>query len=350
MVRSNSLRGNPFGEVEEKLSRTFSLSSSEASSEYDDRYEGAAASVVEAFIDEETAAEEQSLIEASFHCNALTMANLVIPPDLRVPLEKLHVPRRASGFFMESMVRRDETKTRFIMYKQSTKDAQPIFCAQKYPPSDGGQILIKSVHSETHKNEDDYWYSGCNGTATPILGSLKKRNPLRKAKLDMNPYAATTTTTYELVLHESATIAAVSSTPPTINSNNNKMSNSKKSPPLVVATIDYEQISRARYFVEGGRPRSASVSILGKDCGAETKEPHQRSNGQKVLDFGGRGRETSSKNTQLVRCGSSRESSASASNCCLQMVKWKDNEFNLDFGAPFDAFHAFAFALAQFDF
>ena len=84
----------------------------------------------------------------------------------------------------------------------------------------------------------------------------------------------------------------------------------------------------------------------------ETKRPNQEANGQKVMDFGGRGLETSSKNTQLVVYGDNnrRLDFDDSDGCCLQMVKWKENEFNVDFGSPFDAFHAFAFALAQFDY
>lgn len=340
MIRSDSSRGNLFGNIDKKISRTFSLSSSEADDEDNDRFEGAV--VVEGFADEGTSNAERRIVKTDFgnnHATATTIASLLLPPDLRVPFEKAHVRRRASGFFMESMIRRDETKTRFIMYQQSTKEARPIFCAQKYPPSDGGHILIKSVHNNINSNRIEDAGSYNNATIT-ILGSLvkkKKQNPNEKNK-NKKKIAATTTITYELILHEPA-VAAAATKKASLQTSSNNINKS----PLVVATIDYEQVSRARYFLEGGFPRCAKVEILGKECGwVETKEPNQRSNGQKVLDFGGRGRETSSKNTQLV--------SNNDGGCCLQMVKWKDHEFNLDFSQPFDAFHAFAFALAQFDF
>ena len=328
-VRSNSSRGNLFGNIDEKISRTFSISSSEADNEDNDRFNA-----------------ERSIVKSAVN-NHATIASLVRPPDLRVPFEKAHVQRRASGFFMESMIRRDETKTRFIMYHQSTEEARPIFCAEKYPPSNGGQILIKSIH------EDD---GSFNNDAITIMGTLVKRKKQKQTHKEKNKnknhFSATTTTTYELILHEPATAAATATTTTTTTGKASPQmtSNHRNKTPLVVATIEYEQVSRARYFLEGGFPRCAKIKILGKEgCGggAETKEPNQRSNGQKVLDFGGRGRETSSKNTQLVRAGGSDDSDG---DCCLQMVKWKDHEFNLDFSQPFDAFHAFAFALAQFDF
>jgi hypothetical protein len=322
MARSSSSRGNLFSNIDEKISRTFSISSSEADNEDNDRFYA-----------------ERSIVKAATN-NHATISSIVLPPDLRVPFEKAHIQRRASGFFMESMIRRDETKTRFIMYHQSTKEARPIFCAEKYPPSDGGQILIKSIHEDGNS---------LNNNSMTIMGTLVKKKKQKKARKEKNKnknhFSATTTTTYELILHEPATAASAATA--TKKATLQTTSNHRNKSPLVVATIDYEQVSRARYFLEGGFPRCAKIKIFGKEScggGAETKEPNQRSNGQKVLDFGGRGRETSSKNTQLVRVG------GSDGDCCLQIVKWKDHEFNLDFSQPFDAFHAFAFALAQFDF
>ena len=317
MFRQNSSRGSLFPKIDEKISRTFSLSSSDCEDDLDYRDDG--------FNDE----KHKNIDETSLQY--LSSDNSMFPPDLRVLLEKSHVQRKASGFSMETMIRRDETKTRFVMYLQSTEGAYPMFCAQKY---DGGQIIIKSMNDDEKKSS---YNSGGNAT---ILGSLVK-NKKKKTKNNKNSnlYTATTTTCYELLLHESVSTTELSL-------NNPCYQIPKKSPPLVVATIDYEQMSKARYLIEGSKPRRASVSILGRESmRAETRTPHQDSKGQKTLDFGGRGLETSSKNTQLVVCDGDDDDSP-----CLQMVKWKDREFNLDFNPPFDAFHAFAFALAQFDF
>jgi hypothetical protein len=72
----------------------------------------------------------------------------------------------------------------------------------------------------------------------------------------------------------------------------------------------------------------------------ETKEPYCRGGGQRALDFRGRGREPSRKNMQLQD---------GEGNVILQMVKWDKDQFHVDFSPPLDAFHAFGFALAQFD-
>ncbi len=315
VFRSNSSRGSLFPKtIDGKIARTFSLSSSDCD---DDR--------VERFDDEENRLVEETTVKS------LSSTNRILAPDLRVPLEVSHVPRKLSGFFMETMIRRDETKTRFIMYLQSTEGAHPIFCAQKY---DGGQIIIKSVRDS---DEDDTYSNYNSGKPALILGSLVKKK--RKKTTNKN-----STKCYELLLHESVDESSL---------NDPSYQIPKKTPPLVVATIDYEQMSKARYLIEGSKPRHASVSILGRECmRVEMRTPNQQSNGQKVLDFGGRGLESSSKNAQLViRNGNSADDNIiDEESPCLQMVKWKDHEFNLDFSAPFNAFHAFAFALAQFDF
>lgn len=328
IFRSNSSRGSLFPKttstIDGKISRTFSLSSSDCDDDRFDRFDD----------------EENRLVEET-SVRSLSSINQILPPDLRVPLEISHVPRKASGFFMETMIRRDETKTRFVMYLQSTEGAHPIFCAQKY---DGGQIIIKSVHDS---NDDEIYPNHNNSSGPPILGSLvkkKKRKKTTNNNKNANIYTATSTICYELLLHESVDESSL---------NDPSYQIPKKTPPLVVATIDYEQMSKARYLIEGSRPRRASVSILGREyMRAEMRIPNQQSNGQKVLDFGGRGLETSSKNTQLVirNDGCNDSCVIYEESPCLQMVKWKDHEFNLDFSAPFNAFHAFAFALAQFDF
>ncbi len=299
LIRSNSSRGSVFGTLEKDISHTFSMSSNDDDDEI---------CPTETFYDEEV--EDDPLIEPNNHR---------FIPDLQVPLEKARVPREASRFAVETMVRRDETKTQFVMYLQSTEGAYPIFCAQKHP--DGGQFLIKSVDSTYEVEEHPSSLSDATAPAA-ILGSLVKKKTRHCV-------------TYELLLHEQG--ANLDACPPL-----------ETSDPLVVATMDYDQAGKARYLLEGSKPRRARISILGKESMlVETKRPNQEANGQKVMDFGGRGLEKSSKNAKLAICPNDDED---LDACCLQMVKWKENEFNVDFGSPFDAFHAFAFALAQFDY
>eukprot|EP00536_Pseudo-nitzschia_multiseries_P015364 jgi/Psemu1/42229/gm1.42229_g len=300
-----SSRGFLSDDIGKEISRTFSLSSCEGDDDYDDDGNEYLATT----IDERYPSDEETTA-------------LLDLPDLRVPLEKICVPRNRSGFSIESMIRRDETKTRFVMYHQSTSEARPMFVAEKNPPSEGGRIVLKSVPPQ----------SGSVGSCSDadfdqILGFLAKTKT-KKAIV------------YELVVHDQGSF--------------------QKTP---IATIEYDKVGVARSLVEGGRPRYAQVRIIGR-APAETKEPSRQTGGQRVLDFGGRGRETSSKNMQLVAHTSEDTDALSGNNntvgtssgrpgsggCCLQMVKWADNEFHVDFGKPFDAIHAFAFALAQFDF
>lgn len=112
--------------------------------------------------------------------------------------------------------------------------------------------------------------------------------------------------------------------------------------------------------------RRAFLEVPGRGT-AETKEPSSKENGPKYLNFQGRGREASRKNMQLQ---------SRNGKVIMQFVKWDKDVFHLDFGyvstkafasnpshtilyltqpfsfvirKPFDAYHAFGFALAQFD-
>jgi hypothetical protein len=74
-------------------------------------------------------------------------------------------------------------------------------------------------------------------------------------------------------------------------------------------------------------------------------EPHKMSNGKLGLDFCGRGRCSSRKNMQLT-CVDGCDSSKVV---VLQMAKWDDHVFHVDFQAPVTPLQAFGWALAQLD-
>ena len=104
-----------------------------------------------------------------------------------------------------------------------------------------------------------------------------------------------------------------------------------------VAKILYE-VPSILHVLKDSPPRRAHVIVHGIDS-VETKEPSVKGGGQRGLNFYGRGREPSCKNMQLQ---------SRTSKVVLQMVKWEKDVFHLDYNFPFDKFHAFGFALAQF--
>lgn len=71
----------------------------------------------------------------------------------------------------------------------------------------------------------------------------------------------------------------------------------------------------------------------------ESKVPYSKSGGRVGLNFQGRGRESSPKNMQIC----------SGDKVVIQMAKWENDTYNIDFAAPFTFLHAFAFGLAQLD-
>lgn len=105
-----------------------------------------------------------------------------------------------------------------------------------------------------------------------------------------------------------------------------------------VAKILYE-VPSLLHVLKDSPPRRAYVIVHGLDS-VETKEPSQKGGGRRGLNFYGRGREPSCKNMQLQNRDG---------KVVIQMVKWEKDLFHLDFVHPFDAFHAFGFAIAQFD-
>ena len=74
----------------------------------------------------------------------------------------------------------------------------------------------------------------------------------------------------------------------------------------------------------------------------ESMVPYDKKKGRVGLNFNGRGRESSNKNMQLSH-GSDKD------KVLVQMAKWENATYNVDFACPFTFVHAFAFGLAQWD-
>jgi Tub family len=91
-----------------------------------------------------------------------------------------------------------------------------------------------------------------------------------------------------------------------------------------------------------------------------SKTPYAKAGGRVGLNFRGRGRFPSPKNMQLgqVLTRNENDESGSAMETAplhndtpifVQMAKWGDDTYNVDYAAPFTALFAFAFGLAQSD-
>jgi hypothetical protein len=267
-------------------------------------------------------------------------------PNVQLLVEKNHVQRTGTPFFFETVIQRDpKTKNKFILSLQTTYNGTfPIFCAEKASSlssssssgsgSGSGSAqqqdgtvsynLRSMVKKNNQRDNDPGPYSNI------ILGTVMKQQEKKnnnKKNNNTNKDSSTSTVTYEVIHHD-----RTGQDPSSTTSKNTLM-----------ALIEYEYINKVQHFIKGGRPRYAQIELIGRDD-VESKEPNQEASGQRVLDFNGRGgKAISTKNMQIVNNNTD-------GKVVLQIVKWNDNEFNLDFSYPFDAFHAFAFALAQFDF
>jgi Tub family len=88
----------------------------------------------------------------------------------------------------------------------------------------------------------------------------------------------------------------------------------------------------------------------------QSKMPYTKSGGRVALNFQGRGRCPSPKNMQLTWREVQRTAVATASapeesppKIFLQMCKWEEHTYHVDFRAPLTFLYAFAFGLAQID-
>ena len=282
----------------------------------------------ESFDDEEVVDDEQDHRYDDTHQLSI--------PNVQLLVEKNHVQRTGTPFFFETVIQRDpKTKNKFIMSLQTTYNGTfPIFCAEKASSGQDGSTSynLRSIVKNQQDNDPGTY-------SNTILGTVMKKQEKKNNKKNNNSNkkdSSSSTVTYEVIHHDRTGQGPSSTT----------------SKNTLMTSIEYEYINKVQYFMEGGRPRYAQIKIVGRD-NVESKEPNQEAGGQRVLDFNGRGKAISSKNMQIVNYNNNNNGTVSGNGngkVVLQIVKWNDNEFNLDFSYPFDAFHAFAFALAQFDF
>ncbi|OEU07740.1 hypothetical protein FRACYDRAFT_250764 [Fragilariopsis cylindrus CCMP1102] len=219
-------------------------------------------------------------------------------PNVQLLVEKNHVPRTTgTPFFFETIIQRDpKTKQKFILSLQTTYNGTfPIYCAEKASTGgdrNGGSSSY-NLRSMVQKNQCDNNDPGGRPHSNIILGTVMKQQQEKKKKKKKNNDSSTVT--YEVIHHD--------------RTGQQDPSSSTSSKNTVMAVIDYECISKVQHLIKGGRPRYAQIKIMGREeDDVESKEPNQDATGQRSLDFNGH------------------------------------------FSYPFDAFHAFAFALAQFDF
>jgi hypothetical protein len=294
----------------------------------------------ESFDDNE---EEVVLVDAKDHHRrrSTKIHHHQLLPNVQLLVETKHVPRTGTPFFFETIIQRDpKTKQKFILSLQTTYNGTfPIYCAEKASTGDrdGGRSSSYNLRSMVKKNQRDNNDPGGPPHSNIILGTVMKQQQEMKKKKKKNNNDSSTVT-YEVIHHDRST--------------GQQDPSSTSSTNTVMAVIDYEYIHKVQHFIKGGRPRYAQIKIMGRseEDDVESKEPNQDATGQRSLDFNGRGGTTamvSTKNMQLVN---NNNGSNGNGKVVLQIIKWKENEFHLDFSYPFDAFHAFAFALAQFDF
>jgi hypothetical protein len=229
--------------------------------------------------------QQSILLDADFISTSLQYYE---SSSLKLYAELSNVAPKGSAFAIETVVRR--TGNIYTMDLQLPKKKIPLFVADLH----GQTYIFKSA-----PQDDD---------GDVIIGTVCKRmtsSQSDKAKL-----------TYALTLHQSY-----------------------HKNPQKIAYIDYHHPSLVQLLRENkARPRQCQVRVLGRSF-VKTKEPYFK-NGYPTLDFHGRGREASIKNMQLEDPDG---------KVIFQMVKWDRDVFHVDFSYPFDAFHAFGFALAQFD-
>jgi hypothetical protein len=180
---------------------------------------------------------------------------------------------------------------------QFKKGNQPMFAAEKDGQS---SYIFRSIISNTVPNE------------RPVMGTLTVEKS-KRGKTHNNHR----TLDFAVVHHD------------------------RSRAPYRTGTIQYEEKS---LYAALKQTRKQQPQYIVYDClekGAfESKDAHQTESGGYALDFRGRGRESSRKNVQLQK---------EDGTVILQMVRWGKDEFHVDYQDPIDGFHAFAFALAQFE-
>lgn len=210
------------------------------------------------------------------------------PTSIQLPVESSLVPNKGSFFNVETVVRRNGHI--YTMDLQLSGASVPLFVGEQH----GQTYVFKSA-----PRDDE---------GPVIMGTVCKKPSSQSS-------SNKTKLTYAVTHHD---------TP-------------KK--PKKVAYVEYDQPSIFQVLKDSKTPRRCTVKVTGRKT-IYTREPFGQDGGHRSLDFKGRGREASIKNMQLED---------GHGNVVVQMVKWGNDVFHVDFSSPFDAFHAFGFALAQFD-
>jgi Tub family len=217
-----------------------------------------------------------------------------------LPIERRWAPQMTDEgkycFMKETVVRRSENL--YTMDLQLKKNTQPMFAAEKDGQS---SYIFRSIISNTVPNEH------------PVMGTLT----IEKTKRRISKVYNNQPTNFVIMHHD------------------------RSRAPYKTATIQYDEKSLYEALRQSHRQQPQHIVYECVDKGVfESKDPHQSESGGYALDFRGRGRESSRKNVQLQK---------EDGTVILQMVRWGKDEFHVDYQDPIDGFHAFAFALAQFE-
>lgn len=199
------------------------------------------------------------------------------------------------NFMKETVVRRSGNM--YTMDLQLKQKTQPLFVGEK----NGQSYIFRSVLSNIAKE-------------SVVMGTLTVSTAVKSKRTFSGVYSQTTVD-YVLTHHD------------------------RSRPPCKLATIQYDKPSLYEAIKSHRQPPNIVLDLI-DHVAFESKQAQRVEGGGYALDFRGRAREPSRKNVQLQN---------EHGKVILQMARWSKDEFHVDYHEPLDAFHAFGFALAQFE-